>query len=146
MTQQYNNPKPEKKPIETAGVYKLRLAAPKVEYVQTYEDGTCSASLYFSDANGNYLKKVYGTKYGQSLAMLVGKISKQYIPTVSPTISAEQFVQLINKAAGITFDAQVDITGSKQGANGKTYLNYKLSILGGKEKQAEQQDGGAIPF
>ena len=77
---------------------------------------------------------------------LIGKISKQYVPTVSPTISAEQFVQLINKAAGITFDAQVDITGSKQGANGKTYLNYKLSILGGKEKQAEQQDGGAIPF
>jgi len=67
------NDRPPLTTIDKTGKYVLKMSLPKEDKVKVYDDGV-SARLFFKTAEGLCFSKSYGTKYGKSLAMLVGKI------------------------------------------------------------------------
>jgi hypothetical protein len=117
--------RPALKTITKTGIYNLRVSKPKLEKVRTWDDGTMSCRVFFMDAEGNCLSQSYGTKYANSLAMMVGKMSGQYVSAfVGQT--PEDYVAYVSKAAGKTTETLVEVTPGEPRDGQPTY-KYKLT-------------------
>ena len=105
--------KPERKDITTSGEYALRLSLPKIDWVKSYtdEDGktNVTATLFFSDVDGNSLKKKFGTKYPKPLAMLVGKFTGQFTKEIIADATPEEFLAYLQPAIGPTCMIAVEV-------------------------------------
>jgi hypothetical protein len=118
--------RPALKTITKTGIYNLRVSKPKLEKVRTWDDGTMSCRVFFMDAEGNCLSQSYGTKYANSLAMMVGKMSGQYVSAfVGQT--PEDYVAYVSKAAGKTTETLVEVTPDKPRDDGSPSYKYKLT-------------------
>ena len=138
MTQPAND-RPPLKTIERSGNYRLKLVAPKIEKVKTWEDGTVSARIFFVDVEGNCLSKNYSAKYGKALAMLVGKFSGRYTAELRLDATPAEFLEYLKPAAGQTID--VAVTAEPNGEwQGKPQFKYKLGFAKGSTKASPAQD------
>lgn len=125
------NDRPPLTTIDKSGKYVLKLSMPKPDKVKTYEDGTSSARLFFKTAEGLCFSKSYGSKYGNSLAMLVGKVSRKYVTAPSEQMTANEFMDYIKPAVGIYFEVEVEVTENGEWQGQKQY-KYKLNFPKGK--------------
>ena len=125
MSNQPNADRPPLKTITKTGIYMLRLSKPKAEKVRTWDDGTMSARLFFVDAEGNCLSQSYGTKYANSLAMMVGKMSGQYVSAFAGQ-TVEDYVNYVAKGAGKTTETLVEVSPGEP-RDGKPTYKYKLT-------------------
>jgi hypothetical protein len=128
-----NYERPPLKSIEVSGTYKLKLIKPKFEKVKQYEDGTTSARLFFMDDAGNCLSKSYGTKYGKSLAMLVGKFSGKFTEELRLDATPAEYLQYIAPACGQTTIVGVECEANGE-YNGKPQYKYKMMYSKGSQK------------
>jgi len=139
--------RPPLKSIEVSGTYKLKLIKPKFEKVKQYDDGTTSSRLFFLDDQGNCLSKSYGTKYGKSLAMLVGKFSGQFAKEIRLDATPAEFIEYITPACGVTclVGVEVEPNGEWQG---KPQFKYKLTFPKGTQKPVvnDAPESGSVPF
>jgi len=129
------NERPALTTISTSGLYRLRLSAPKLEKIRSYEDGTCSANLFFLDDQGNCLSKSYGTKYPGSLATLVGRITGTFAKKIAPNATPADLQVYLKPAVGKTVDVSVEITAVSEW-NGRPQYKYKLTFPKGSQKPA----------
>jgi hypothetical protein len=120
-----NQDRPPLKTITQSGIFHLKLSKPKVEKVRVWDDGTMSARLFFVDVNGNCLSQSYGTKYGKSLAMLVGKMSGTYTSEFAGQ-TPEDYVAYVSKAAGKVVETSVEVTRGQDRPDGTPSYKYKL--------------------
>lgn len=143
------NDRPPLTTITTSGVYRLRLTAPKLDRIKSYEDGTCSAKLFFIDEQGNCFSKSYGTKYPGSLALLVGRLSGTYAKEIRADATPAEFQQYVSPAVGKPADISVEVTPNGEW-NGKPQYKYKLTFAKGSQKptapapKADTDEG--VPF
>ena len=112
--------------ITKSGIYMLKLSKPKLEKVRVWDDGTMSARLFFMDAKGNCLSQSYGTKYGKSLAMLVGKMSGTYTSEFAGQ-SPDDYVAYVSKAAGKVVETLVEVSQGQDRPDGSPSYKYKLT-------------------
>jgi len=125
------NDRPPLVTISKSGKYVLKLSTPKPEKVKAYEDGTVSARLFFKTAEGLCFSKSYGTKYGNSLAMLVGKVSRKYVQAPAETMSVPDFLDYIAPACNTYFEVEVEVTPNGEW-QGQPQYKYKLNFPKGK--------------
>ena len=139
--------RPPLKSIEVSGTYKLKLIKPKFEKVKQYDDGTTSSRLFFLDDQGNCLSKSYGTKYGKSLAMLVGKFSGKFTEEIRLDATPAEFIEYIIPACGVTCLVGVEVTPNGEWQD-KPQFKYKLTFPKGTQKPVvdETPDSGSVPF
>lgn len=143
-----NNDRPPLTTITQSGLYRLRLTAPKLDRIKVYEDGTCSAKLFFLDESGNCFSKSYGTKYAGSLAMLVGRLSGTYAKEIRADATPAEFQQYVSPAVGRPTDIAVEVTPNGEW-NGKPQFKYKLTFPKGSQKPAApapKADSDGVPF
>lgn len=141
-----NTDRPALTTITQSGVYRLRLTAPKFDRIKSYEDGTCSARLFFLADDGHCLSKSYGTKFPGSLAVLVGRLTGTHAKEIRADATPAEFQQYVSPAVGKPTDISVEVT-PKIGNDGKTYYNYKLTFpKGGQKPAAPAADSGSVPF
>jgi len=142
-----NYERPPLKSITVSGTYKLKLIKPKFEKVKQYEDGTTSARLFFMDDAGNCLSKSYGTKYGKSLAMLVGKFSGKYAKEIRLDATPAEFIEYVTPACGATCLVGVEVTPGEIW-NEKQQYKYKLNFPKGTIKPTveDASSSEAPPF
>ena len=129
------NDRPPLTNISTNGTYKLKLIRPKgTDKVKVWEDGTCSARLFFVDDKGFCLSKNFSTQYGKSLAMLVGAYSGKWTDEIRMDATPAEYLQYIEPACGqvILVGVQAELTGKEY--NGKPQYKYKLSYPKGSQK------------
>lgn len=124
------NDRPPLTNIETSGKYVLKMSLPKEDKVKVYDDGI-SARLFFKTAEGFCLSKSYGTKYGKSLAMLVGKIAGKYTAEPKADMSVPDFLDYLRPAAGVYFEVEVEVTPDGEW-QGRKQFKYKLNFPKGK--------------
>ena len=140
------NDRPALTTITQSGVYRLRLTAPKLDRIKSYEDGTCSAKLFFLADDGHCLSKSYGTKYAGSLAMLVGRLSGSFAKEIRVDATPAEFQQYVSPAVGKPTDIAVEVTPNGEW-NGKPQFKYKLTFPKGSQKpSAPAADSGSVPF
>lgn len=140
------NDRPALTTITQSGVYRLRLTAPKLDRIKSYEDGTCSAKLFFLADDGHCLSKSYGTKYAGSLAMLVGRLSGSYAKEIRADATPAEFQQYVSPAVGKPTDISVEVTPNGEW-NGKPQFKYKLTFpKGGQKPAAPAADSEGVPF
>ena len=132
MTQPAND-RPPLKTIEQSGNYRLKLIAPKFEKVKVWEDGTCSARLFFVDDKGFCLSKNFSSKYGKALAMLVGKFSGKYTNEIRLDATAAEYLEYISPACGQTILVGVEVEANGE-YNGKPQYKYKMTYPKGSQK------------
>ena len=146
MTQSAND-RPPLKTIEQSGNYRLKLIAPKLEKVKTWEDGTVSARIFFVDVEGNCLSKNYSAKYGKALAMLVGKFSGKYTNELRLDATPAEFLEYLKPAAGQTIYVAVTVEPNGEW-QGKPQYKYKLAFAKGATKASPAADHNqeAPPF
>ena len=125
-----HNDRPPLVDIAESGTYVLKLSLPKPDRVKVYDDGV-SARLFFKTAEGKCLTKSYGTKYGNSLAMLVGKVTRKYVAAPKPDMDVQAFIDYIAPAANIYFEVAVEVTPDGE-YNGRPRYKYKLNFPKGK--------------
>ena len=126
------NDRPPLTSISTNGTYKLKLIKPKFEKIRAWDDGTVSARLFFKTAEGLCFSKSYGTKYGNSLAMLVGKVSRKYVQAPAETMSVPDFLDYIAPACNTYFEVEVEVTPNGEW-QGQPQFKYKLNFPKGKQ-------------
>ena len=102
------NDRPPLTTIDKTGKYVLKMSLPKEDKVKVYDDGV-SARLFFKTAEGLCFSKSYGTKYGKSLAMLVGKISGKYVSEPKATLSVPDFIDYLKPATATYFEVEVEV-------------------------------------
>ena len=129
------NDRPPLTTITTSGLYRLRLTAPKLDKIRTFDDGTCSARLFFVDDAGNCLSKNYGTKYANSLAMLVGRLSGTFAKEIAPNATPADLQVYLKPAVGKATDISVEVTPDGEW-NGRPQYKYKLTFPRGSQKPA----------
>ena len=132
------NDRPPLVDIAESGTYVLKLSLPKPDRVKVYDDGV-SAWLFFKTAEGKCLTKSYGTRYGNSLAMLVGKVTRKYVAAPKPDMDVQAFIDYIAPAANIYFEVAVEVTPDldenkvqKLNFKGQPKWKYKLNFPKGK--------------
>ena len=142
-----NNDRPPLTSISTNGTYKLKLIKPKFEKVKVWEDGTCSARLFFVDDKGFCLSKNFSSKYGKALAMLVGKFSGKYTNEIRLDATAAEYLEYISPACGQTILVGVECEANGE-YNGKPQYKYKMTYPKGTQKPVvdDTPDSGSVPF
>lgn len=133
MNTENNNDRPALTSISTNGTYKLKLIKPKFEKVKVWEDGTCSARLFFVDHNGFCLSKNFSSKYGKALAMLVGKFSGKFTEEIRLDATAAEYLQYLEPACGQTIHVGVECEANGE-YNGKPQFKYKMTYPKGTHK------------
>ena len=128
-----NNDRPPLTSISTNGTYKLKLIKPKFEKVKVWEDGTCSARLFFVDDKGFCLSKNFSSKYGKALAMLVGKFSGKFTNEIRLDATAAEYLEYISPACGQTILVGVEVEENGE-YNGKPQYKYKMAYRKGSQK------------
>lgn len=129
-----NNDRPPLTNISTNGTYKLKLIRPKgTDKVKVWEDGTCSARLFFVDDKGFCLSKNFSTKYGMSLAILVGKYSGTHMKEIRLDATPAEYLEYIAPACGQTILVGVECEPNGE-YNGKPQYKYKLTYPKGSQK------------
>jgi hypothetical protein len=148
-----NNDKPALTPITQNGTYRLSLSKPKFEKVKQWDDGTVSARLFFKTNDGKFLTHRYGTKYGKSLAMLVGKLSGKFTEEIRSGATVAEFIDYVSAACGIYADIAVEVSqakdrdGNPKFYNGEPEYAYRLSFSKGSQKPvAKPESNEAIDF
>jgi hypothetical protein len=135
------NDRPPLTTIDKTGKYVLKLSLPKEDKVKVYDDGV-SARLFFKTAEGLCLSKSYGTKYGKSLAMLVGKISGKFVSEPKAALSVPAFLDYLRPATNIYFEVEVEVTpdiddaGVQKEYKGEKKWKHKLNFPKGKGSAA----------
>ena len=124
------NDRPPLTTLNASGKYVLKMSLPKEDKVKVYDDGV-SARLFFKTAEGLCFSKSYGTKYGKSLAMLVGKISGKYVSEPKATLSVPDFLDYLRPATNVYFEVEVEVTPDGEW-QGKPQFKYKLNFPKGK--------------
>ena len=124
------NDRPPLVTIDKSGKYVLKMSLPKPDKVKQYDDGL-SARLFFKTAEGLCFSKSYGTKYGKSLAMLVGKISGKYVSEPSANIDVMAFLDYLKPATNLPFEVDVEVTPDGEW-QGRPQFKYKLNFPKGK--------------
>ena len=141
-----NNDRPPLTSISTNGTYKLKLIKPKFEKVKVWEDGTCSARLFFVDDKGFCLSKNFSSKYGKALAMLVGKFSGKFTEELRLDATPAEFMQYVEPACGKTCLIGVEAIPNGEW-NGKPQFKYKLTFpKGGQKPIVPESHTEAPPF
>ena len=141
-----NNDRPPLTSISTNGTYKLKLIKPKFEKVKVWEDGTCSARLFFVDDKGFCLSKNFSSKYGKALAMLVGKFSGKFTAEIRTDATQAEFLEYLKPACGQTVDVAVTVEANGEW-QGKPQFKYKLAFARGTVKPtAAEPQSGDVPF
>ena len=131
------NDRPPLTTIAASGKYVLKLSLPKEDKVKVYDDGV-SAHLFFKTAEGLCFSKSYGTKFGKSLAMLVGKISGKYVSEPKASLSVPDFLDYIRPATNVHFEVEVEVTpdcddaGVQKEYNAKKKWKYRMNFPKGK--------------
>lgn len=125
-----HNDRPPLVTIDKSGKYVLKMSLPKPDKVKQYDDGL-SARLFFKTAEGLCFSKSYGTKYGKSLAMLVGKISGKYVSEPSANIDVLGFLEYLKPATNLSFEVDVEVTPDGEW-QGRPQFKYKLNFPKGK--------------
>ena len=133
MTTENNNDRPPLTSISTNGTYRLKLIRPKFEKVKVWEDGTCSARLFFVDDKGFCLSKNFSTKYGKALAMLVGKYSGKFTEEIRLDATAAEYLQYLEPACGQTILVGVECEANGE-YNGRPQFKYKMTYPKGSQK------------
>jgi len=130
-----NNPndRPPLTSISTNGSYMLKLIKPKFEKIKVWEDGTVSARLFFVDDKGFCLSKNFSSKYGKSLAMLVGKFSGKYTKEIRLDATPAEYLEYISPACGQTTIVGVECEPNGE-FNGKPQYKYKMHFSKGSQK------------
>ena len=124
------NDRPPLTTIDKTGKYVLKMSLPKEDKVKVYDDGV-SARLFFKTAEGLCFSKSYGTKYGKSLAMLVGKISGKYTSEPRADLSVPDFLDYLKPAANVYFEVEVEVTPDREW-QGRPQFKYKMNFPKGK--------------
>lgn len=124
------NDRPPLTTISKTGTYVLKMSMPKEDKVKIYDDGI-GARLFFKTAEGFCFSKSYGTKYGKSLAMLVGKISGKYVSEPKASLSVPDFLDYLKPATAIYFQVEVEVTQDGEW-NGAPQYKYKFNFPKGK--------------
>ena len=124
------NDRPPLTTIDKTGKYVLTMSLPKEDKVKVHDDGV-SARLFFKTAEGLCFSKSYGTKYGKSLAMLVGKISGKYVSEPKATLSVPDFIDYLNPASSTNFEVEVEVTPDGEW-QGRPQFKYKMNFPRGK--------------
>jgi len=104
-----NQPLPKLPEVSTSGFYTLTLqnvALEKIKEATFNGKHTVYASLFFKTACG---KRIHKAIYSDSLPMLVGKFSKQFVPKTSIN-SVEDYFNMARKAIGCTLTLWVEVT------------------------------------
>ena len=128
------NDRPPLTNISTNGTYKLKLIRPKgTDKVKVWEDGTCSARLFFVDDKGFCLSKNFSSKYGKALAMLVGKFSGKFAGEIRLDATPAEYLEYISPACGQTILVGVECEPNGE-YNGKPQYKYKLTYPKGSQK------------
>lgn len=141
--------RPERKTITTSGTYRMKVLAPKLEWIKhNPETNVLAATLLFVDADGNQLKKYYSNSFGNwgALAALVGAYAGRYVESLPMDASPAMFLDYISPATKGTVEIGVEYSQTEK--NGKVYDNYKLTFpRGGKKPAAPKaaEDEG-VPF
>jgi hypothetical protein len=126
--------------ISTNGTYRLKLIRPKgTDKVKVWEDGTCSARLFFVDDKGFCLSKNFSSKYGKALAMLVGKFSGKFTNEIRLDATPAEYLQYIDGACGQTILVGVECEANGE-YNGKPQYKYKLTYPKGSQKPTVAND------
>ena len=128
-----NNDRPPLTSISVPGNYRLKLIKPKFEKVKKWEDGTCSARIFFVDSIGFCLSKNFSTKYGKSLAMLVGKFSGKFTKDIRLDATPAEYMEYLEPACGQTIEVGVEPEANGE-YNGKPQYKYKLTYPKGAQK------------
>ena len=135
------NDRPPLTTIAASGKYVLKLSLPKEDKVKVYDDGV-SARLFFKTADGLCFSKSYGTRYGKSLAMLVGKISGKFVSEPKADLSVPAFLDYLRPATNVYFEVEVEVTPDTDDAGvqklykGEKQWKYKLNFPKGKGSAA----------
>ena len=124
------NDRPPLTTLAASGKYVLKMSLPKEDKVKVYDDGV-GARLFFKTAEGLCFSKSYGTKYGKSLAMLVGKISGKYVSEPKASLSVPDFLDYIRPATNVHFEVEVEVTPDGEW-QGKPQFKYKMNFPKGK--------------
>lgn len=131
------NDRPPLITLDKSGKYVLKMSLPKEDKVKVYDDGV-SARLFFKTAEGLCFSKSYGTKYGKSLAMLVGKISGKYTSEPRADLSVPDFLDYLKPATNVYFEVEVEVTpdndenGVQKEFKGEKKWKYKMNFPKGK--------------
>jgi hypothetical protein len=120
-----NQPKKPLKKITQSGKYQLKLIAPTIDKIKKY-DQNYAASIWFVDAEGNNLNKMYGTKYAPTLATLIGKFTGKYVPAIKETASAEQLLAYIEQANMCIAEIDIEVIPPKAGS---AYPTFKFKSI-----------------
>jgi hypothetical protein len=129
-----HNDRPPLTDISASGTFKLKLIKPKFEKIKAWDDGTVSARLFFVDDKGFCLTKSYGSKYGKSLAMLVGKFSGSFVEKeLRIDATPAEFLEYITPACGKTCIVGVEVTPDGE-YNGRARYKYSLKFPKGSQK------------
>lgn len=146
---EHQHQRPERKTITTSGTYRMKVIAPRLEWIKHNPDtNVMAATLLFVDADGNELKKYYSNSYGdwKSLAALVGAFSGTFVEALPMDASPAQFLDYIAPATKGTLEIGVEYSQTER--NGKVYNNYKLTFPRGSKKpvvpKAASDEG--VPF
>lgn len=120
----------DRPPLITTGTYTLKLSMPEQDKVKVYEDGV-GARLDFETAEGLCFSKNYGTKFGKSLAVLVGKISGKYVYELKANSTVPDFLNYLQPATNIYFQVEVEVTPDVEWQGPPRY-KYKMNFPKGK--------------
>jgi len=134
---------PQKKPLKKiteSGKYQLKLIAPAIDKIKKY-DQNHAASIWFVDAEGNNLNKMYGTKYAPTLATLIGKFTGKYVPPIKETASAEQLLAYIQQANNCIAEVDVEVEPPKAGSAYNKYKFKSIQPIIGNGNAGGDQDG-----
>ncbi len=151
MTQP-NADRPPLVSITKSDLYRLRLSKPRLEKIKSWEDGTVSAFLFFSDAAGNCLNVKYSTAKPKALAMLVGKITGKFTNEIRMGATPAEFIDYIAPACNIITDISVEVEpdmrlGVHHQFNGKLQYKYRLNFGKGTVKpEVKPKADEAIDF
>jgi hypothetical protein len=136
-----NDPRPSKRrPLTTSGTYRINLRKPNVDFVYAHDDKTVSTRLWFDVGADFYVKKPYGTRWPDALALLVGKLSGRFTEALPKEgVTAEQFVRYIEPACDKPMDVEIvvepimdEATGHQAEYKGEPKWKYNLRFKKGK--------------
>lgn len=123
---QPNDPRPARQLLTQSGTYRIFLRKPKPEFINIHEDGTAFARLWFeTEDSAHYFKKVYGTRFGGSFAMLIGKFSGRFTEALPEKgVTAEEFMRFITPACQVPLTVAIEVSPVIDKATGE-HAEYK---------------------
>lgn len=148
-----NNELPPLKNIETSGTYKLKLVKPKDEKIpERFKENKkklASCRLFFVAADGHCMTKNYSVEYGKGLAMLVGKLTGDYLTELPKTATVDELYNFCAPAFGKkgVFEIEVEANGEW---NGRPQFNYSIKkispLVDAVEEKAKDNEEDGVPF